>query len=116
MKVNILGTIYSIIFDDYEDPELKEKNRMGYCFYDAQEIHVENLDTNNEWKNEKDEVKEKRKNIILRHEIIHAFINESGLSANSADTDAWATNEEMVDWIAIQFPKIQKAFEEVGCL
>jgi len=29
---------------------------------------------------------------------------------------AWARHEEMVDWIAIQFPKIMKAFQEVGAL
>ena len=52
----------------------------------------------------------------LRHEIVHAFLGESGLSANSNETDAWARNEEMVDWIAIQGPKIWKAWKEVGAV
>jgi len=49
-----------------------------------------------------------RKNI--RHELIHAFLSESGLWANCD----WA-KEEMVDWLAIQFPKLLKAFTECKC-
>ncbi|WP_461218455.1 hypothetical protein [Lapidilactobacillus salsurivasis] len=44
----------------------------------------------------------------LRHELIHAFLYESGLDANSE----WARNEEIVDWIAIQFPKLQIVFNQ----
>lgn len=49
---------------------------------------------------------------VLRHEIVHAFLHESGLSINSAPSDSWATNEEMVDWLAIQIPKISKILRE----
>ena len=49
---------------------------------------------------------------VLRHEIIHAFLNESGLRENSE----WACNEEMVDWVAIMIPKINKCFEDCNCL
>lgn len=52
----------------------------------------------------------------LRHELIHAFLYESGLSFNSASTDAWAAEEEIVDWIAIQLPKIYEACAELECL
>ena len=48
----------------------------------------------------------------LRHEIIHAFLFESGLAENSE----WAQNEEMVDWIAKQGPKLIKAWQEAGAL
>ena len=51
-------------------------------------------------------------NKVKRHEIIHAFLFESGLAENSA----WAQNEEMVDFFAIQFPKLLKAFETAGAL
>ena len=37
---------------------------------------------------------------------------ESGLRNN---TD-YAENEELVDWIAIQFPKIAKVFEKLGIM
>lgn len=38
---------------------------------------------------------------VLRHEVVHAFLYESGL-----DNQAWAENEEIVDWISIQLDKI----------
>ena len=49
---------------------------------------------------------------VMRHEIIHAFLCESGLAENSD----WATNEELVDWIAIQAPKLIKAWKDVDAL
>ncbi len=47
-----------------------------------------------------------------RHEIVHAFLAESGLDQNSD----WARNEEIVDWIALQGPKIFKAWQEAGAI
>lgn len=52
----------------------------------------------------------------MRHEIIHAFLRESGLDWSSNPVDSWATNEEMVDWFAIQSPKIFKVFQEQGLM
>jgi hypothetical protein len=49
---------------------------------------------------------------VVRHEIVHAFLMESGLDESSNPADAWATNEEMVDWFARQGPKIYKAWKE----
>lgn len=49
----------------------------------------------------------------LRHEIIHAFLFESGLWVNSNSVECWAMNEEMIDWIAIQYPKISKVFKKL---
>lgn len=52
---------------------------------------------------------------VIRHEIIHAFLYESGLWQNAYSSKCWAQNEEMVDWMAIQFPKIQSAYKEADC-
>lgn len=46
----------------------------------------------------------------LRHEIVYAFLHESGLSSNSE----WAMNEEIVDWIALQLPKIISICNELS--
>lgn len=46
------------------------------------------------------------------NEIVHAFLLESGLDENSE----WARNEELVDWIAIQGPKIWKAWQEADAV
>jgi len=52
-----------------------------------------------------------------RHEILRAFLNESGLMDSSHQFDrGWAKNEEMVDWIAIQGPKIYKAWQEADAV
>ena len=54
---------------------------------------------------------------ILRHEIVHAFLTESGLAACGAQSRTpWPKNEEMVDWIAKQLPKISKVYEELDIL
>ena len=50
---------------------------------------------------------------VLRHELIHAFLFESGMDQSSAAHEAWAVNEEMIDWMAIQMPKIMAAYESV---
>ena len=53
----------------------------------------------------------------LRHEIVHAFFNESGLMESSNQySGAWAHNEELVDWIALQGGKIYKAWKEAGAI
>ncbi len=48
----------------------------------------------------------------MRHELTHAMLSESGLQSESA----WAMNEEIVDLIAIQGPKLLKLWENAKCL
>lgn len=56
------------------------------------------------------------RNKVLRHEIIHAFLYESGLWNNSGNVTAWAQSEEITDWIAIQSPKIYSVFKKLNIL
>jgi len=114
-KVVVLGTEYKITFDDADDKELGGKLRMGYCFIDAREIHIADLETSDEWKKESKESKDRCTRGILRHELVHAFLAESGLWGSTNKVSSWAMNEEMVDWIALQFPKLLKAFQECDC-
>ena len=116
--VNILGTEYKIeIRKISEDKILKENNYSGYCCDDEPLIIIADA---NEEEYFVDYTKEEKKLFykkVLRHELIHAFLNESGLqvSANRYD-GAWARNEEMVDWFAIQSPKIFNLFRELEVL
>lgn len=112
MKVNILGTKYKIIDRaEAEDPKLKEND--GYCDSSSKEIVLLIYPEDVMNKADLERVRQK----VLRHEIIHAFLCESGLEVNTAIyTGGWAQNEEMVDWIAIQFPKILKVFKEVDAI
>lgn len=108
-KVNVLGTEYKICYRTSEiDPKLE--NNDGYCEIYNKEICIDRklFEPNNDPK------LLARLDIqglkVLRHEIIHAFVSESGLWENSE----WARNEEMTDWIAKQFPKMNKVFSELN--
>ena len=118
MTVNILGTPYEIIVKKYDEDEcFKEKAIDGYCDGFSKEIVVCDMATSEGWKDEKKQTIDVLQKQILRHEIVHAFLNESGLQANGSKTEnSWAYNEEMVDWIAIQGIKIYKAWQEADAL
>lgn len=114
--VNILGMEYTIIFKNDEDVcaamNVNVGGCGGYCSDFAKEIIIANLNACTDSEQEKEELR--RRNI--RHEIVHAFLNESGLTANANGVDCWSKNEEMVDWFAIQGPKIWKAWQEAGAV
>lgn len=108
METNILGTEYKIILGNKENfSALSEMD--GYTDSSIKQIVVDDCkdveNTVGAKKNMKEFVDK-----VLRHEIIHAFLYESGLAENSS----WATEEEMIDFFAIQFPKIQKVFKELN--
>lgn len=102
--VNILGQEYRIIIDE----SLKDTNADGMCKEYDKEIYIRNF--KDMLCNDDTELTKKRRwDEVLRHEIIHAFFIESGL-------EEYSSNEQLVDWIAKQFPKMQDAFENTGCL
>lgn len=112
-KINVLGTEYKIIFKT-ENEEKRLKKNWGFCDFHTKEIYITSTieeETEESCKNLKD-----FKNKVIRHEIIHAFLYESGLRENSNGYPAWAENEEMVDWFAIQSPKIVKVYKELNIL
>lgn len=109
--VHILGTEYKILIIEEGDYRY-EREADGWVDPQAKEILVFN------YKQSIDSVKDlaEYQKKVIRHEIIHAFLYESGLWQNSYGSKCWAQNEEMVDWIAIQSPKLYKAFEEALCI
>lgn len=106
MIVNILGTDYSLIQSNKADDQCL-LDCSGYCDCSTKKIVI---DTFHELPNSLKNLDEYRRQVV-RHELIHAFLNESGLGAES-----WGMNEEIVDWIAYQFPKLLKVFEETDCI
>ncbi len=114
-KINILGTTYRIYTGVSYQKDAYLSGLFGYCTEVDKRIVVADLSTSDNWKGESDAVREKQQKLTLRHEIIHAFLNESGLSMSSNGVDCWAKNEEMVDWIAIQYPKIKRVFQLLKC-
>lgn len=108
-KINILGSEWTIK-EQSESENDKLKNWDGYTDWTTREIVVEreingNLDN-----------MEKHIRKVLRHEIVHAFLIESGLYECAGESESWALNEAMVDWVARQGQKIYKAWEEAGAL
>lgn len=52
---------------------------------------------------------------VVRHEIIHAFMLESGLDECMMHEEM-GQEEQMIDWFAYQYPKIKEAIESVEIL
>lgn len=108
MTINILGAEYTVtLATEQAEPRLEMCD--GFCDETTKEIVAENYKRNLPGSKGKLELQEQKN---LRHEILHAFLFESGLAENSD----WAQNEEMVDWFALQGPKIYKAWREAGAL
>lgn len=109
--INILGSDWTIAARKQDD-DPKLESCFGYTDFTIRSIVTEQFE----------ETPGKVKDLgvlhkkVLRHEIVHAFFYESGLAANSNYTDSWALNEEMVDWIAFQGPKIYKAWQDADAL
>ena len=109
--VYILGTKYNIkLISEADDPMLKTLE--GYTDQTAKKIVVKLIEKQG---NTAQNVADHAKN-IMRHELIHAFLFESGLGACANEIDCWPQNEEMVDWFAYQSPKIFKLFQQLNCL
>lgn len=105
--VNVLGQPYEIIYrpDSEQDPKLDDSS--GYCEPHSKKLVVGDFEPGAKTVENPDDFKAK----VLRHEIVHAFLHESGLRGCS-----WGDNEEIVDWIALQGPKLLKAWQEAGAL
>ena len=108
-KANVLGTEYKIVYDTKKDNPTMEGND-GYCDPSVHEIHIcKTLFLPTEDAScVKDLPSYGRK--VIRHEIVHAFIEESGL----AECCSWARDEMLTDWIAKQFPKLFECFNKAG--
>lgn len=102
-SINILGTDYSIEYK-YPSEDVKLNSCDGYCDTSIKSIVVGKFNKTDNSLDDLDYYSDK----VLRHELIHAFLYECGLSCNS-----WADNEEIIDWIAIQFDKIKSIFDQL---
>lgn len=103
--MNIMGTDYILLHD-----ESLPNDRDGECNKYEKVIRVlpkSKMGSDHETTSQLS--KELYYKNVLRHEIIHAFFFESGL-------DTYCNNEELVDWLAIQVPKMIDVFEKQKCL
>lgn len=104
--VNILGTEYEIQSSEDIYKTLMKSQNTGECDMYTKVISIspQEFIVNDS----REDVRKSIYNICMRHEILHAFFHEAGVDRYSAD-------ETLVDFIAMQFPKMKALFEEVGC-
>lgn len=119
MYLSVLGTEYEIIRKDYADePAFEKREIIGYCDTIIKQIVICNAKTLPNCKEKTEEYCVMFEKSTLRHEIVHAFLFESGLNSSSGRiiNQGWAENEELVDWIALQAPKLIAAFKAADAL
>lgn len=102
MVVDILGTEYTVTRNT---SAIEDMGADGICQpYDKKIIYRELKD----FLDKEDSVTAKtvRREEVIRHEVIHAFFAESGLSS-------YGNDEVLVDWIAKQLPKINDVVNKI---
>ena len=105
ITANVLGTVYEIKY-----VELKDENIDGDCDSTSKVIRVRNDNFNNIGN------LEALQKEVLRHELIHAFMYESGLGSCWQHVEQFGHDETTVDWFAKLSPKIFKVFQELDVL
>ncbi|MBO4542815.1 MAG: hypothetical protein J5725_06480 [Bacteroidales bacterium] len=107
-KIRVLGQEYKIILDSSEtNPKLEDN--YGYLEPYSKKIVIDNSIDQDNGKTVVEGI-DRFVNKIYRHEILHAFFQESGIRYKYSKDE----EEFIVAWIAVQFPKMKKIFEELG--
>lgn len=108
VKISVLGTDYIVRCVKVDEmPVWFFENSKGCCDHTTKTITVEDfIARKDEYKDTLGDL-EMVTNQTLRHELIHAFLRESGLGDESE------IDEIIVDWFALQAPKLFKAFCQV---
>ena len=99
-EANVLGTTYAIVLEDIADAD-------GECDFTNKTIRIRKENVNNVGSLEYLQKKS------LRHELIHAFMFESGLAENW-EHFRFGHEELTVDWFAILYPKIRACFDDLS--
>lgn len=103
IKVNVLGEEYTIKMNVKKEDDENLTDNDGYIDYQTKEIVVEEMPEPSLGLTK--DVKSYEKHVV-RHELFHAYLYESGF------TD-YANDEQLIEWLAVQFHKIRKTFEEL---
>lgn len=103
MKVNILGTDYSVNISDMNNTELSDAD--GICKIYEKEIVIR--DKKYMCGNSED-VQRKRYEHVVRHELVHAVAQECGVQ--------YGDDEALVDWIAHIIPIVNNAIVQINML
>ena len=105
-EVEILGTKYNVkIMTEEDEPRLKTcdgfADKTSYLIAVGDNSENGNLDKPLEYLKK-----------VIRHEVIHAFMFESGLESEWKH-EQWGHDETVIDWFAIQMPKMIPVIEQI---
>lgn len=96
--INVLGTEYEIIKQN-DNPKLEGANAI--CEWLSKKIiYTDDYRDSNDCLDNIEEYMHK----VLRHEAFHALFAEMGI-------EKWLLDEELVDMLAMQYPKIRKIMD-----
>lgn len=109
-NINVLGTGYMVLFRFPKNDTYLGKERAGYCDKTSKTIVVALKDETNELDDYDVFLKQ-----LIRHEVVHAFLFESGLHENFTHP-GYGHEETIVDWIAAQYPKMLEVFKQLECI
>ena len=103
--VDILGTHYHVrSVSETEDKRIRNKN--GFTDWTSKEICIEKI-----WDGDLSVMDNLVKKVI-RHELIHAFMFESGFG-DCFEHGEYGQEETVIDWFSFQFEKIANAIEKI---
>ena len=111
IPVEVLGQQYMVrLIPKENDKRFDTLNCDGFCDYSTHELILCNLtlEKDNDAGNVSAAITH-----ILYHEMVHAFMFESGLAADW-EHKQYGQEETVVDWIAWQAPKIVRAVQDVS--
>ena len=113
-RINILGTTYKVYLNVPCAKDHRLDGLFGYTSFHEKKIVVADIRTVPGWESADKATIQDVVSCTVRHEVIHAYLMESGLNGSANPVTCWALNEEMIDWFAIQIPKLVKTFSELG--
>ncbi len=112
-EVSILGTRYRIEVKEFTPQSIFSKqNCYGLCNNYTKIIFLCDLTTHPDYDYYDHASKLIIAKKIARHEILHAYFYEAGMTYDTCPAP-WHTNEECVEWFAINSPKIFRTFNRL---
>lgn len=110
--VNILGTDYEIYMNVPTTADKTLERCEGYCDKTTKRLVIGKLGNECNLGEPMEYIK-----YVVRHEVIHAFLFESGIGGDTVwDIDGQEHPEHMVEWFGMQFPKIAAVYETLGVM
>lgn len=102
MKESILGTYYKVYTGDLNSPEFSDCDGVCRPYHKDIGIREPEYMLGPE---ESAQAQLERFKHVVRHELIHAYCSESGVSYDQ--------DEALVDWIAHMVPLIEQSFKNI---